>query len=121
MSVGEVEELVAEANAGEKDRLDEKIKRLEEQRRELVQEYEATREAIVEELRPLRRWVDNRKQPVMDDTGRVEERHRLEADLREARQRFRRERQELDREIAEVRNALRRLEESEAQVRELLE
>lgn len=121
MSVGEVEDLVAEANAGEKDRLDDKIKRLEEQRRELVQEYEATRDAIVEELRPLRRWVENRQQPVMDDRGRVEEQRRLEADLREARQRFRQERQELDREIAEVRDALRRLEESEEQVQEFLE
>lgn len=52
----------------------------------------------------------------------LEERQQvLEGELREVRRRFRRERQEVEREIVEVRDELGRLEESERQVQELVE
>lgn len=65
---------------------------MEAQRRELVQEYELTRDAVIEELRPFRRWVENRQTPIVDDRERVAEQRRLEEELREVRRRFRRER-----------------------------
>ena len=117
----DIQELIAEANAAERERLEEKVERLEVQRRELVQEYELTRDAVIEELRPLRRWVENRQTPVMDDRERVAEQRRLEEELREVRRRFRRERQELERELVEARDELARVEEADAQVVELVE
>lgn len=86
----------------------------------MVQEYEATRDAVVEELRPLRRWGENRRSPNADESQRAVEPRRLEAELREVRQRFRRERQEIERELGEAPAALERVEEHEAQVEELV-
>lgn len=116
----DISELIAEANAAERDRLEDKVERLEQQRREIVQEYERARDALVAELRPVQRRVDNRSRSA--ETGDVVERQqRLEEELREVRRRFRRERQEVEREIAEVQDELARMAEAETQVSKLAE
>lgn len=116
----DIAELIAEANAAERDRLEDKVEQLEQQRREIVQEYERARDALVAELRPVQRRVDNRSRSA--ETGDVVERQqRLEEELREVRQRFRRERQEVERRIAETRDELARVAEADGQVQELVE
>lgn len=72
----DIQELIAEANTEERGRIEDHIDLLEDQRRELVVEYEAMRDAIVEELRPLRRWVANRQSPNAAEGQRAVEQRR---------------------------------------------
>ena len=120
MSVGELEELIAEANEAERQRLQSRIARLEDQLQEVTDEYEAARDRLVEDLRPLRRRVENRERSAVDSSA-VNRRRDLEGELREVRSRFRRERQELERELVDTREELDRVCEADVRVEELLE
>ena len=119
MSVGELEELIAEANEAERQRLQSRIARLEDQLQAVTDEYEAARDRLVEDLRPLRRRVENRERSAVDSSA-VNRRRDLEGELREVRMRFRRERQELERELVDVREELDRVCEADMRVEELL-
>ena len=116
MSVGELEELIAEANEAERQRLQSRIARLEDQLQEVTDEYEAARDRLVEDLRPLRRRVENRERSATDSSA-VNRRRNLEGEVRT---RFQRERQELERELVDVREELDRVCEADMRVEELL-
>jgi DNA repair exonuclease SbcCD ATPase subunit len=120
MSVGELEELIAEANEAERQRLQNRIARLEDQLQEVTDEYEAARDRLVEDLRPLRRRVENRERSAVDSSA-VNRRRDLEGELREVRSRFRRERQELERELVDAREVLDRVCEADMRVEKLME